>query len=50
MLPAPNAHGVIDHTAQLPLESLPVGDFVLRLVVQGAGDEVVREVPVRVID
>ena len=49
-LPAPDAQGVIDHSAQLPLEALPLGDFTFRLVVKGAGDEVVREVPLRVVE
>jgi VWFA-related protein len=49
-LPAPDAQRVIDYTAQLPLVALPVGDFVLRLVVQGVGDEVAREAPLRVVE
>ena len=49
-LQAPDARGVIDNTAQLPLEALPAGDFTLRLIVKGAGDEVVREVSFRVVE
>jgi hypothetical protein len=47
-LAAPNAQGVIDHAAQLPLDSLPGGDYVLRLVVQAGGQQATREEPVRV--
>jgi len=46
---APNALGVIDHLAQLPLDAFAVGDFVLRLVVQDGGESVTRETPVRVV-
>jgi hypothetical protein len=49
-LPAPDANGVIDQVAQLALEPLPIGDFTLRLVVNGDGDEVVRELPVKVVE
>jgi VWFA-related protein len=49
-LAAPNAQGVIDHAARLPLESLPVGDYVLRLVVQSGGEPITREAPLRVVE
>lgn len=45
---APDAHGVIDHTAQLPLDALPAGEFVLRLIVKSGSDEIVREAQVRI--
>jgi hypothetical protein len=47
-LPAPDVHGVIDHTAQLPLDSLPVGDLVLRLVLKCAAGELNRDAHVRI--
>jgi hypothetical protein len=47
-LPAPNAEGVIDHMAHIPMDPLPVGDLTLRLLVKAGGDEEVRDVPLRV--
>jgi hypothetical protein len=49
-LDAPNALGVIDHTAQFPLDSLPVGDYVLRLVVVVGRESIMREAPLRVVE
>jgi hypothetical protein len=48
-LPPADVQGVIDHTAQLPLDPLPAGDMTLRVIVTAAADEVVREVPLRIV-
>ena len=49
-LPVPDENGVIDRIAQLTLEPLPVGNFTLQLIVNESGDEIVREVPVQVVE
>jgi VWFA-related protein len=48
LLAAPDASGVLDHTAQLPLDALPAGDLVLRLVVRTDAGDVSRDAPIRV--
>jgi hypothetical protein len=49
-LAAPDASGVIDHAAQLPLDGLPVGDYVLQLVVQVGTEPITRESPLRIVE
>ena len=49
-LPVPDENGVIDRIAQLTLEPLPVGNLTLQLIVNESGDEIVREVPVQVVE
>jgi hypothetical protein len=41
---------MIDHVAQLPLNTISVGDYVLRLVVQAGGEPITREAPLRVVE
>jgi VWFA-related protein len=49
-LPAPSADGRIQHTAQLPLENFPAGEYTLRVnVTQGSAKET-RDAGFRVVD
>jgi hypothetical protein len=49
-LAQPDTHGVIDHLAQLPLDAVIAGDYVLRLVVQFGGEQITRDAPLRVVE
>jgi hypothetical protein len=49
-LPAAEATGRIEHIAQVPLEQLPSGRYILRLVVSGAQGQQLREAAFQLIE